>query len=493
MGDLPAGPRGGHQVPRLQHPRAAGALLKGSCLSNLDVLTGQLNLRRVHVRQKVLPTAKKGGEPLPEGLLWLLLTGEVHGRRVHCSARVVEVVNLLQPSTRSFFDHLPSWSCSSPSTQLVSGSGMVPGKERAAGVKAAKARTPSCSSAGRGAAQVPSKEQVAGVTADLAARAQLPAHLSSVLAALPKDTHPMVQFSTAVLALQVRPRRAAPSHASSSSAPVHLGSACPRSATLRLMVPLASGALGCGCLGSVLVASEEPGADARPWAGARRQPASQFAAAYARGVPKTKYWEYAYEDSMDLIAKLPSVAAHIYRTTYHAGKHIGFKRDLDWAANLSHMMGAAQPCFAARQAGEPAGPRSGGANTRVRCRAGYEQEEAVELMRLYQTIHADHEARRPARCVPQRGRGAWSATGPGPGAALEGGAAGAQGGNVSAHATHLVGSALSDPYLSFSAGMNGLAGPLHGLANQEVLGWMLDVKKQVRAAGLPPPVVRSQR
>ena len=51
---------------------------------------------------------------------------------------------------------------------------------------------------------------------------------------------------------------------------------------------------------------------------------------------------------------------------------------------------------------------------------------------------------------------------------------------MSAHATHLVGSALSDPYLSFSAGLNGLAGPLHGLANQEVLGWMLDVKKQVR-------------
>ena len=47
-----------------------------------------------------------------------------------------------------------------------------------------------------------------------------------------------------------------------------------------------------------------------------------------------------------------------------------------------------------------------------------------------------------------------------------------QGGNVSAHTTHLVGSALSDPYLSFSAGLNGLAGPLHGLANQEVLNWL---------------------
>ena len=37
---------------------------------------------------------------------------------------------------------------------------------------------------------------------------------------------------------------------------------------------------------------------------------------------------------------------------------------------------------------------------------------------------------------------------------------------MSAHTCHLVGSALSDPYLSFAAGMNGLAGPLHGLANQ---------------------------
>lgn len=54
----------------------------------------------------------------------------------------------------------------------------------------------------------------------------------------------------------------------------------------------------------------------------------------------------------------------------------------------------------------------------------------VELLRLYLTFHSDHG-----------------------------------GGNVSAHATSLVGSALSDPYLSYSAGLNGLAGPLHGLAN----------------------------
>lgn len=45
---------------------------------------------------------------------------------------------------------------------------------------------------------------------------------------------------------------------------------------------------------------------------------------------------------------------------------------------------------------------------------------------------------------------------------------------MSAHTVHLVGSALSDPYLSFAAGMNGLAGPLHGLANQEVSVDVLD-------------------
>lgn len=97
---------------------------------------------------------------------------------------------------------------------------------------------------------------------------------------------------------------------------------------------------------------------------------------------------------------------------------------------------------------------------------GFDSEGAKEMMRLYQTIHTDHE-----------------------------------GGNVSgrttcaldmyvfqslalldartAHATHLVGSALSDPYLSYNAGMAGLAGPLHGLANQEVLRWMTSIQAEL--------------
>ena len=141
---------------------------------------------------------------------------------------------------------------------------------------------------------------------------------------------------------------------------------------------------------------------------------SIFARSYREGMTKDVYWEAMLADAMVLLAKLPPLAAYIYRRTYKDGQHIPpAKPGLDWAGNLAHMMGV-------------------------------EQEQFKELMRLYLTIHADHE-----------------------------------GGNVSAHATHLVGSALSDPYLSFAAGMNGLAGPLHGLANQEVIRWIMDLKKKL--------------
>ncbi len=52
-------------------------------------------------------------------------------------------------------------------------------------------------------------------------------------------------------------------------------------------------------------------------------------------------------------------------------------------------------------------------------------------------------------------------------------------GNVTAHTTHLVASTLSDAFYAFSAGLNGLAGPLHGLANQEVLNWIQDLMEEV--------------
>ncbi|CAM6001465.1 unnamed protein product [Sphagnum balticum] len=137
---------------------------------------------------------------------------------------------------------------------------------------------------------------------------------------------------------------------------------------------------------------------------------SKFFEAYQSGTSKAKYWEFYYEDSMDLLAKLPSIAATIYRHKYKNSWLISSDHSLDWAGNFAHQL-------------------------------GFNDHQIKECLRSYISIHADHE-----------------------------------GGNVSAHASHLVGSALADPYLAFSAAMNGLAGPLHGLANQECLKWLTELK-----------------
>ena len=117
---------------------------------------------------------------------------------------------------------------------------------------------------------------------------------------------------------------------------------------------------------------------------------------------------------MDLIGKLPSIAARIYRNVYKDGKVPATEKDKDFGWNMANQLGFA------------------------------DNADFVELMRLYLTIHTDHE-----------------------------------GGNVSAHTTHLVGSALSSPMLSLAAGLDGLAGPLHGLANQEVLKWLIEMKSAI--------------
>ncbi|WP_344979590.1 citrate (Si)-synthase, eukaryotic [Compostibacter hankyongensis] len=148
------------------------------------------------------------------------------------------------------------------------------------------------------------------------------------------------------------------------------------------------------------------------------QTESVFAKAYSDGINKKEYWSYMYEDAMNLIARLPRLAAYIYRRKYKGNVHIEPDASLDWAGNFAHML-------------------------------GYDDDSFRALMRLYMTIHADHE-----------------------------------GGNVSAHTVHLVGSALSDPYLAFASGMNGLAGPLHGLANQEVIRWIQQLREEL-GGGLP--------
>lgn len=67
-----------------------------------------------------------------------------------------------------------------------------------------------------------------------------------------------------------------------------------------------------------------------------------------------------------------------------------------------------------------------------------------DVARMYFIIHADHES-----------------------------------GNVSAHTGHLIASSLSDIYYSISGMINGLAGPLHGLANQEVLRWIQEIRTRL--------------
>jgi len=236
--------------------------------SNLDPIEG-IRFRGYSIPElrKALPSRKGDNQPLPEGLFWLMLVGEV-----------------------------------------------------------------------------PNQEEVDWLSDEWEKRADIPAHTYAVLDALPDHTHPMSQFSAAIVSME----------------------------------------------------SE-----------------SVFSRRYAEGISKYDYWDATYEDAMNLIAKLPRVAAYIYRKTFHGNDHIKPDLTLDWAGNFAHML-------------------------------GIEGDEFKSLMRLYLTIHADHE-----------------------------------GGNASAHTVHLVGSTLSSSYMSFAGGMNSLAGPLHGLANQEVIKFIFEMIEEI--------------
>ena len=146
---------------------------------------------------------------------------------------------------------------------------------------------------------------------------------------------------------------------------------------------------------------------------------SVFRKRYDEGMPKSEYWEAILEDGIRLLAKLPALGAGIYRMRFNKGDRIAPDSKRDWAGNFVHMIGLPD-----------------------------ETGDFHKLMQLYFMLHCDHE-----------------------------------GGNVSAFASHTVASALSDPYYSVCAGLNGLAGPLHGLANQECLKFVLNVRDQFN--GLP--------
>jgi citrate synthase len=194
---------------------------------------------------------------------------------------------------------------------------------------------------------VPTQTEVDEVLNEWKERREVPSYVFDVIRALPKDSHPMVMLSTAILALQKD---------------------------------------------------------------------SKFAAFYNSGkFNKLAAWEYMYEDASDLLARIPMIAAFIYRYKYKNNEQIAADPNLDMGANFAHMLGVPKP---------------------------YD-----DIARMYFIIHSDHES-----------------------------------GNVSAHTAHLVASALSDAYYSYSAALNGLAGPLHGLANQEVLSWIMNFQKKLDGA-----------
>lgn len=192
---------------------------------------------------------------------------------------------------------------------------------------------------------LPDDESLKSLQADLVARREIPGYVWKVLYDLPKDTHPMQMFDTAILILERD---------------------------------------------------------------------SVFRERYTEGMRREEYWEPALEDSLRLIAKLPALAAGVYRIRFDKGEPIPADPELDWGGSYAQMLGLPDP-----------------------------NGTFAELVRLYLTLHSDHE-----------------------------------GGNVSANTCHIVASSLADPYYAVSAGLSGLAGPLHGLASQECLRFVLSIRDE---------------
>jgi citrate synthase len=142
---------------------------------------------------------------------------------------------------------------------------------------------------------------------------------------------------------------------------------------------------------------------------------SFFRKRYEEGMPKDMLWEPMLWDALNLIARIPIIAAYIYRRKFTKGPRINPDNSLDWAANFARLLGTEDS-----------------------------DGSFADLMRLYMVLHCDHE-----------------------------------GGNVSAMATQTINSALSDIYFSISGGLNGLAGPLHGLANQECLRFIVKLRDDI--------------
>lgn len=142
---------------------------------------------------------------------------------------------------------------------------------------------------------------------------------------------------------------------------------------------------------------------------------SEFRRRYDAGMNREAHWEAVLDDILNLVAKIPVIAAGIYRIRFGRGLPIHPSGLMDWGAYYAEALGLC---------------------TGEAC----QNSDFTRLARLYLVLHCDHE-----------------------------------GGNVSANTRTTVASALSDPYLAVSAGLNGLTGPLHGVANQNALRFVLEI------------------
>ncbi len=194
--------------------------------------------------------------------------------------------------------------------------------------------------------ELPDKKALKDIQNDLSSRGDVPSYVWDILNAMPEDSHPMVMFSTAILAMEKD---------------------------------------------------------------------SEFRKAYDKGSAKDKLWEPMYEDCMNIIARVPQIAAFIYRKKFKKGDMIAPDKNLDWAANFAKMLGVKD-----------------------------DDGTFAKLMQLYMVLHSDHE-----------------------------------GGNASAFTNLVISSTLSDAYYAFSGALNALAGPLHGLANQECLKFIVKMREEI--------------
>lgn len=142
---------------------------------------------------------------------------------------------------------------------------------------------------------------------------------------------------------------------------------------------------------------------------------SEFRKLYDSGYSKDKLWEPMYEDCLNIIARAPQIAAFIYRKKFGKGDMIAPDSKLDWAGNFAKMLGIDD-----------------------------KDGTFAKLMRLYMVLHSDHE-----------------------------------GGNASAFTNLVISSTLSDAYYSISGALNALSGPLHGLANQECLKFIVKMLNDI--------------